>query len=831
VLSPAKASGLRQRLTAAAPLGLVLGVAHWQAWPLLRETPLSHDHPVHLYHAWHFWTELLGRGRVQGWSHFWGFGYPAGELSPFGADAWVACFRLVSFWLPWTRTYGLALAGLFVFAAYAMFVFARRHVGLAAAVIAALLWLLDPGYGSHGGWGLTMGLGVWPVLLGMSFVLLGLTRLEGALSAGHRRDVLGAGLWLGAALLTHQLSLVVCLVAAPLLWLDHWTRPTGLGPGATARLLGALGLAGAQAGLFLVPMLARSDATPDVGMLGISVADLGRRLIELQVYNSMWPVVTVFGLLGCVLALRRRLTAGLFLTASAGVFVLLSSDLLVHVLHAERLTAGVLKLEAPRMLVAAKLFWFPLVAYAAVTVLRRPVGLAGGYGGSRRIVRWLVCLLLLVPVIGPAWQRLYAGEIAKTLEPPSPYWTDLQTFFEWSRIERAQSSEHYRIAYALPTHDHIATTAPVFDQTLFYKIGYTPVQQFRSFPLSGEPALLEALSVKYVLAGHLLESPDFSLERDFGQLKLHRFRRYRPQPFTLIGSGKAELVRFDPERIELRLSGIAPGSRLKLHVANFDRWQATLGGREVPISPAPVHGFEQPILMEVPAADGDLVFRYVRRAPDWIGLVLSLSALPGFFLIGWVVDRRNRHPRLDRSIAVLQRCLDRLRWPALGCVGLAIAWAFSRLADPSPRLPGDSLFLEPGRGEFTLGAEPCVPSDTLSWACGPHRVQAALVNGELEHGLFLCMTAPAVGTLGWTGKTRLGRFLGGRYYPARNSAQIRATVDGRLLGEVESEPQPGDWHELQFLQFDTREYAGKESTLHLELQGGALRCFDFRKLP
>ena len=105
------------------------------------------------------------------------------------------------------------------------------------------------------------------------------------------------------------------------------------------------------------------------------------------------------------------------------------------------------------------------------------------------------------------------------------------------------------------------------------------------------------------------------------------------------------------------------------------------------------------------------------------------------------------------------------------------------------------------------------------------------MTGEVEHGLHLCLIAPTVGDLTWTGKTRLGRLIEGRYYPFRSEARIRATVDGELLGEVNHKPPGVDWFEEQFVQFDTRRRAGGEAALRLELQGGALACFDFRKVP
>ena len=92
---------------------LVVGVAMAVLAPLLTgQMPLSHDHPVHLYKAWHFWEEMLLDGRLRGWSSYWFFGYPAEELYPIGPDIWVALFRLVTLGLvSWETTYGLAFVG------------------------------------------------------------------------------------------------------------------------------------------------------------------------------------------------------------------------------------------------------------------------------------------------------------------------------------------------------------------------------------------------------------------------------------------------------------------------------------------------------------------------------------------------------------------------------------------------------------------------------------------------------------------------------------------------------------------------------------------------
>lgn len=132
---------LRRAATAAVLLAATLALASW-----FHDIAFTHDHAEHCFKAFHFWHEMLGRGRLRGWSHFLAFGYPAGELTPFGPELWVALFRAATLGLlSWTRTYALAFSGVVVFAVSAVYMFTRRFFGGAAAVVATVIWALDPG--------------------------------------------------------------------------------------------------------------------------------------------------------------------------------------------------------------------------------------------------------------------------------------------------------------------------------------------------------------------------------------------------------------------------------------------------------------------------------------------------------------------------------------------------------------------------------------------------------------------------------------------------------------------------------------------------------------
>jgi hypothetical protein len=306
-------------------------------------------------------------------------------------------------------------------------------------------------------------------------------------------------------------------------------------------------------------------------------------------------------------------------------------------------------------------------------------------------------------------------------------------------------------------------------------------------------------------------------------LRVYRFSRYQARkPFTIIGDGQAELVELAPERIHLRLQKVAPGTRLKLHVAGFPRWEARLNGREVEIEPATVYGMEYPILMEVPVAEGDLIFRYVRRTPDWAGLALTLLSVLGLATLAW--------PRLLRrlpSLPIVRRLPPRatrvLPWAAAAgmVVGvLLIAWRTSPAATPSSEPVLDGTWPAP---HLSLAGYRC-EAQQGAWRCGEHLLSRSVVSGA--YGSHVCWNTRTPGTLVITARRRLGKFLQASYDPRVNTTgRIRVFADNEQLGDA---PTRGDENGLTFVQADTRTRAGKLVDLRWELEGAALHCFDLR---
>ncbi|MET0409715.1 MAG: hypothetical protein ABW217_00395 [Polyangiaceae bacterium] len=829
----ARAITLPARVKRHVPLVLALSPALWLAVRAAREIPLSHDHPTHLFKAWHFWSEMLASGRLHGWSRYWAFGAPFGELVPSGGEAWVALFRVATLaQLSWERTYGLAFGGFLVLQSLATFVFTRRYFGAAAAAVSAWITLLDPGGLLEGGWTWHTEWGVWPVTLAVSFMLLGLERLEQVLVERRVRDVALAGAWFAASLLTHPLVIVLLPIAVLWLFLDQRVRAQPPQGGRYAAALGALVFGAALSASFLVPFLARSAEAQALGAIGVPLADMGLRLVELEVFQNVWRPLHGLALIGAWLALRGRRPGAIYLAGCGALLVLMSSDIWINTLQLERALPALTKIENNRMLLGAKLFWFPLAGYGLVALARHV------HERATRATRWqrlalLAPALIALPLIVWGARHLYATQIEKHFAAAQalPEWKDLESFIAWSSGQQREGVEPDRIAYLFHRdeqhNDLLATVLPVFNHTPMYKIGYTPAQIFKRLPTTDEDELLRTLGVRYLLTSYRQNRPSLKLERRFGAFFLYRFLPYDPAPFTVLGPGRGQLLELGPERLRIQLTGTSAETRLKLHVASFPRWRARLNGADLPITVVPVTGADYPVLMEVPAHDGELVLEYVYRGADWLGLLVSLGAVPAFILVLYV--ERRRAP-VARALALIERWRRPIWLGALAtCVALVVLLAL-RLRTREHLLPRSSLFHQLDGAEIELAGQRCSKLGPLSFRCGGHKLRAEAVP-SVVWGLPLCMTAPTdAGPLIIRARETLGSFIAVNYDATRRAGtgSIRVAAGGNDLGTVRTRSAV---ERQQLLAFDTRALRGRDEPIELTVEGDALRCFDFSIAP
>lgn len=630
--------------------------------PLLGgEMPVSHDHPVHLYKAWHFWEKMLTQGRLRGWSSYWFFGYPAEELYPIGSDLWVALFRALTFGtLSWEATYGLSVLGVFAFSALTVYGFGKRLLGPGAGFVAAVLWLLDPGVYREGGWSYTMDWGVWVQVLAMGFALWSVAAVLDVLDSGRPREYARAGLLLAAALLSHPMNVVVLGLTLPLLLIARSLldrRPLGR-EGVKAGAALALGVA--LAGFWFLPMLARSGWTNNMGDLWRSADSVAEGFMDGTLFGALWPFVVFMGALGAAIGLARRQSYAAFLVLFGLLTLFTATSTAFQELDLLGLSKSFGKIQYQRFAIPAKAALFVLAGYALswlVGTLRRTQASEGrdaepatgatgkqGPGPGNPLRLWglaLLTALLLAPFLGPGFsyvlKKHMPGVAAIQTASDIKEWADYRSFLEWSAKERAASSEFYRIALEVPRHDHLFMGAPVANDTPLYRTGFTPAKLYVHAPEHSSNELYEKLSVKYVLSRGPVRGLAVKEKARFGRLRVYEFQRYSPVRQTLEGPGRVEAELFEEEHVRLRLSGTSPESKLTLHVSEYPRWVARMNGQRVQVTPVKPDRQSPAMLMQVPVEDGELTFDYERTGVDLMGLLATLAgflAVVTLFLAG-----------------------------------------------------------------------------------------------------------------------------------------------------------------------------------------------------
>jgi hypothetical protein len=847
------------------PALLVVGVAVAVVAPLLLgQMPLSHDHPVHLYKAWHFWDEMLLQGRLRGWSSYWFFGYPAEELYPIGPDLWVAAFRLATLGMgSWEATYGLAFVAVFAFAAYSLYAFGRRHFGRTAGVVAGLIWVLDAGDYREGGWSYTVDWAVWVQVLANAFALLALGRLADVLDRGRPRDYAIAALLFGAALLSHPMNVMVLGLALPL-YLVARSLAEGKPLGAElARTAGALGLGIAIAGFWFLPMTTRSAWTTNIGDLWRPLAQTVKGLLEGSVFANVWPVIALLGLVGGVLGVAMRRAVPIFLLCLAALLLFLASATAFEELSLMALSKSFAKIQYQRLTIPAKTALFLLAGLAVqelaarVAAWRRERAAVPAEGAAppaqpgllRRGLLVVLVAAVAAPFVRPALQELHHSYLKTigglSLKRSIPYWNDYQEFLRWSAQARARSEGFYRISYELDRHNHLMMGAPAFNRTPYYKVGYTPARLFKHVVETTEEPLYKILSVKYVVSLGPLFRPNLVEEIRFGSIFVYRYKDYRKERYTLSGPGSVEVKEFSEEKIHLTLRGTSPSSRLKVHVANYARWRARLNGEVVPISEAPVYGTTYPMLMEVAAKDGELVLDYVSRPVDWIGALATLFGLGGVVVLVLAGRRSALAERLSARLSPLGRLALRLAGPATALLALAgVALGAYRIAKGGAGLEEGSLASRLGSAEVSQAGRPCRERKSGRWYCTGRSWNYVGPTAEKFNGAYLpCIWAHPVDEGPLTirfPKLRLGRALKGGHGIADGAVEgfvggapvtLDVQIDGRRVESL-TRPNEKGWAGFRVA---TPEWSGKEAELTLSVStrssGGRHYCFDVKVEP
>jgi hypothetical protein len=638
------------------------------------DRPVGHAHATNYVRAWQLREQLLASGRLFGWSHDGYAGHPAHYLHPPGAGLWVnAVFALGFGALRFDTAYALAIVLVHLFFGVAVYRFGRLVGGPACGLIAALLAMTDVAEPGMGGFASTLAHGAFPETLALGFALMALCGVP-AIAAGRGLRPLGAfGLFMGLALLTHPVQLIVLALLLASAALAAVLADGVKAASALFRLLLASGLSLLVAAPFLLPLAGARSEARTTGAFWQSSYELARGLLDLHLLPGTLGWVPALAVLALVVMLGTR-RFPLLLTALLALCIpVASSSTTVDELHLPALVPAFSALEFARLASTAKPFWFVLAAYFAVAALLRAGQLARGADAAappagshaRAAIFAAVLGLLTLPVLVPAAQAFWTRHVRKSLvtESERPQRAERARLERWLATELPEDG-FYRVGLFDGEARDLVDLATVIDRPV-YVHGVPPASSFM-YAVSGDaPAILQAVNLRFAVARQHLSAELFEPLVEFGSYRVYRFKRFAPQPFSIVsGGGDVRVERFDDEEIVLRAAPGAHG-KLRLNVSYFSRWRAYRDGRRVAMTitylrQAPSStGF-----MTVPLAPGRYRFAFERTLGDRLAIPLGALGVALCVLLIAAKRRQERLAPLRRLLAAVHARLDRFSEPA-----------------------------------------------------------------------------------------------------------------------------------------------------------------------
>jgi len=704
---------------------LLLGALVLLYHPLLAgHMPWQADHTVHQWKAWLLSEKLLPSGRLTGWTHQSGTGYPAEVLYPPLGDLWMTTVRYVTFRaLSWEATYALGFFGVLAFCTGAFYYLGRRLFGPLAGLAAALFVLTDMGGFREGGYIFTVRYGVWPLQLGITLGFVALLKFHDLLSTRGWRHLVRCGLAMGAALLAHPVTLIFFLVALPLYVLLRWLRS---GP-KTEPMLGK-GIAGVAIGLglaafWLGPFFGKASGfSAHVTNQWKSIADIADGIIAANLWRNAWSWPLILGGLGGAVALRERRPMASYLFALAALFLVAGSLTTYNELGVANWIASARFVQFQRFVIFVKLISFLLAGYLLQRVLGSiPQGAedalpgdaavreaaTGTEAGSKPSV-WrragmiaTVCMLAAPFVLPVTWKLaetrvLPVGQLTSVREK-GPFLRDFRALLaQVCQARKEKGAGFFRLGYLSAFNDHEMANGATYCDVPEVKLSFIPSETFKyraylspaAVPRSKED--FRALNVRFLLANATRPAPSWARQvARRGRLALYEVPDYRPERYTVLrrtgGVGDAPRfervdpstlglrTRFADEKISITAKNVPPDHFLVLHVAHFANWQARRGSTDLTIRAYDGLAPKVRGLMMVPLRSGVTVFAYKSLWADHLSRVVTVVTL--LLLIFIVVARRRPglvEPVVGRLAPWVKRLRRPARWAALGAVGLAV---------------------------------------------------------------------------------------------------------------------------------------------------------------
>jgi len=347
------------------------------------------------------------------------------------------------------------------------------------------------------------------------------------------------------------------------------------------------------------------------------------------------------------------------------------------------------KAQMERMAAFLKFMWFVLAGYAVDCGARGLEWLASRAQAKWRsrashiaefmsVARPVFGLAVIAAIFFYGWHDYYR-RASKVGRLGGELWSDIVRADEWLAAQKHGPLD--RVLYqpgklcvkgSLVTeecgevyHRHLFASSPIRTGLPKLKFGYEATAIFHNLPVAHRwpydteliqrlltrPESLETLHVRWIVSlVDWPERPDIELVKRFGDVWVYSVPGGRKPPVTLEGEGRAEVLAFEDERVVVRVTGAAEGSKLDYPIAYFYPWRAYRDGREIPITKHGVLPGVRKILMTVEARDGVTELLYVRppleRVANWASLVgwAALVSLSGFLALrrlwGWFLLAR-----------------------------------------------------------------------------------------------------------------------------------------------------------------------------------------------
>ncbi len=745
---------------------LLTGAMPWQA-----------DHTVHQWKAWLLSEKLLPSGRLSGWTHQSGTGYPAEVLYPPLGDLWMAVVRYTTFKaLSWEATYALGFFGVLAFCTGAFYHLGRRLFGPVAGLVAALFVLTDMGGFREGGYIFTVRYGVWPLQLGITIGFLALLKFHDLLQNRGWRHLLRFGIAMGAALLAHPVTLIFFLTALPLYVLVRWLRGDRSAEPMLGKGLAGVGLGLGLAAFWLLPFFGKASGfSAHVTNQWKSIADIAEGLIAANLWRNAWSWPLVLGGLGGAVALRERRPMASYLFALSALLLLAGSLTTYNELGVANWIASARFVQFQRFVIFVKLSFFLLAGYLLQRVLfgltpsaedgresDRPATRATPDDAAkpspwRRAGMFAVVCLLAAPFVLPVTYKLFETRVLpvgqlSNVRSKGPFLRDFKALLaQVCRARKQKDAGFFRLGYLTSFNDHELANGATYCDVPEAKLSFIPSETFK-YRANLSPAAVprsqedyRALNVRFLLVNGTRPAPSWARQVSRrGRLALYEVPDYRSERYTVLrrisgdgGSTRYERVdpatlglktRFSDEEITIRARDVPPDHFLVLHVAHFAAWRASRGSKSLRIRAYDELAPKVKGLMMVPLKSGVTVFRYESLWVDHLSRLLSVLAV---LLVIFIVVARKR-PSLGK--AVIQRLapwVKRLRrparWAVLGVLVLGVVWITAKAVGVAPRHKAPrSLTSELSSAQVAIrkkggGLQRCTVYQMGRWICGKGR--------------------------------------------------------------------------------------------------------------